>query len=418
LHFSKLFQTILEMKETKHPKPVKVGQTSVRIYRYDVKRNRTVYTEFRVQEGVGAARKFHNFNELEKAKAKAKQIGEAIESGNAAILKMDPADLASFQRAQELANSVGVPIESAVADYVAVRQMLAAVQITDRLTDIVGEHIKRHQRQAKVPQITVTDAVDRMLEQKRKDGLSERHVQDLDSRLTKFAESFQCQLASLTGPQITAWLRALGLSLRSQNNYRMAIQTLVSHAKECGWLPRDWSELDTVKKQKEKLETPEIFTPTEIKDLLSKASDKLRPYVAIAAFAGVRQAELERLDWSKVDIKTGYITIDASIAKTNSRRVIPMPDNLKQWLAPHVKKQGAVCEYGNVTNALVKLAKAAGVEWKHNGPRHSFGSYRTAQTADVPRVSYEMGNSPAMVKQHYHGLATPETAAEWFAVLP
>jgi hypothetical protein len=71
-----------------------------------------------------------------------------------------------------------------------------------------------------------------------------------------------------------------------------------------------------------------------------------------------------------------------------------------------------------VTNELVKLSTAAGVDWKRNGLRHSFGSYRTAQTSDIPRVSYEMGNSPAMVRQHYLKLSTEKQAAVWFSVMP
>jgi integrase len=399
------------MKKHSHPKPEKVGQAAVRIYRYDREKDGETYTEFRVQEGTGAARRFWNFNSITKARAKAKLIGQAIESGNAAILKYTPADLASFQRADDLLKIIGVPIESAVADYVTAYQKTGG-QVQAAADDFAKRKSK------KLPQITVTEAFEKMIEQKRKDRLSERHVEDLDSRLERFAGDFQCQLAAVTGPQITAWLRGLSLSPRSQNNYRMAIQTLVSYGKETGWLSRDWDEFETVKKLPERNGTPDIFNPEEIKSLLGKANDKLRPYVAIAAFAGVRQAELERLDWSKVDVASGYITIDASIAKTNSRRVIPMSDNLKLWLAKLAKKQGAVCEYQNVTNELLKLATDAEVKWKTNGLRHSFGSYRTGQTSDIPRVSYEMGNSPSMVKQHYMNLVTPEQAKEWFAVAP
>jgi hypothetical protein len=38
----------------------------------------------------------------------------------------------------------------------------------------------------------------------------------------------------------------------------------------------------------------------------------------------LRSAEIERSDWSKVDLENGYITIDASTAKTNSRRLLPI----------------------------------------------------------------------------------------------
>jgi integrase len=54
-------------------------------------------------------------------------------------------------------------------------------------------------------------------------------------------------------------------------------------------------------------------------------------FLTIGAFAGLRTAEIERLDWSKIDFKSNFITVDASIAKTNSRRLIPIQPNLKAW---------------------------------------------------------------------------------------
>jgi len=63
-------------------------------------------------------------------------------------------------------------------------------------------------------------------------------------------------------------------------------------------------------------------------------------------------------------------------------------------------------------------AKAAGVPWKPNALRHSFCSYRLAQTQDAAKVSLEAGNSPAMVFKHYRELVRPAAARQWFAVAP
>lgn len=38
--------------------------------------------------------------------------------------------------------------------------------------------------------------------------------------------------------------------------------------------------------------------------------------------------------------------------------------------------------------------KAKKVKWKKNALRHSFISYRVAETQDVPKVALEAGNSP------------------------
>jgi len=64
------------------------------------------------------------------------------------------------------------------------------------------------------------------------------------------------------------------------------------------------------------------------------------------------------------------------------------------------------------------LAEAAEVEWKHNGLRHSYVSYRTAETQDIPRVSYEAGNSPRVIERNYLKRVVPAEAQRWFSINP
>jgi integrase len=145
------------------------------------------------------------------------------------------------------------------------------------------------------------------------------------------------------------------------------------------------------------------------------------PFIAIGAFAGLRSKEIERLDWSEVHL-TGperFIEVKASKAKTASRRIVPITDNLAQWLAPFAQASGPVVVYGRNDKQLYQvIAPRAGVEWKRNGLRHSFISYRLAVVKDVGQVSLEAGNSPQMVFRHYRQLVTQSAAAEWFAILP
>jgi len=159
-----------------------------------------------------------------------------------------------------------------------------------------------------------------------------------------------------------------------------------------------------------------IFTPEQIAALLKKADNVLRPYLAIGAFAGLRTAELQRLDWSEIDLDRGFITVAASKAKTRQRRLVPMSDNLKLWLAPLRQASGPVCHHERAQRPLADLCE--GFTWAKNGLRHSYISYRLAILHDTARVALEAGNSPEIIFGHYRELVTPEAAERWFAVKP
>ncbi|MFO1501766.1 MAG: tyrosine-type recombinase/integrase, partial [Verrucomicrobiota bacterium] len=79
----------------------------------------------------------------------------------------------------------------------------------------------------------------------------------------------------------------------------------------------------------------ELFTPDEISRLLAAAPIDFRPCLTIGAFAGLGSTEIERLEWSDIDFAGRRIVVGASRAKTATRRVVPLDENVAQWLAPY-----------------------------------------------------------------------------------
>ena len=199
------------------------------------------------------------------------------------------------------------------------------------------------------------------------------------------------------------------------------IHLLCAYAKRRGYLPKDWDELDRLEKVKVKNGgNVAIFTPDEMAKLLSAATPEFLPALAIGAYAGLRTAEVERLDWREVHFAERFIEVTAGKAKTASRRIVPISDNLAAWLAPHVKPTGNVWGGGKITicNVQGDTSKAAGVPWKKNALRHSFCSYRLAENKNAAQVALEAGNSPQMIFQHYRQLVTEAEATRWFAIRP
>jgi integrase len=150
--------------------------------------------------------------------------------------------------------------------------------------------------------------------------------------------------------------------------------------------------------------------------MLEHSRHELLPYLTIAAFAGLRQAEAGRLDWS--EIKDDHILIMAGVSKTKVKRQAPLLPNLAEWLRPFRQEAGRVVPFNNITLQLSKLAENAGLNWKRNGLRHSFGSHRLALEKDPAAVAYEMGNSREMIFKHYRRVVTESQAHRWFAVYP
>ena len=277
--------------------------------------------------------------------------------------------------------------------------------------------LKRHP--ANLPKKTIAVVVAELIKSKTDAGKSDIYIKDLQGRLNHFANAFQVPIGSVTGAEIEEYLRALGRSGRTQNNYRRIIGTLLKFATRRGYLPKDHSEMDAVEKADDDSGDIEIFTPAELRKLFAAARPEMFVYLAIAAFAGLRAAELQRLDWSEVNLAGRFIEMKASKAKTASRRLAPITDNLAAWLAPYAQSSGPVAPFANMSKQLTeRLAPRVGLTWKHNGLRHSFISYRLADIKDIGQVALEAGNSPQMIFKHYRQLVTEPHAKEWFGIMP
>lgn len=94
--------------------------------------------------------------------------------------------------------------------------------------------------------------------------------------------------------------------------------------------------------------------------------------------------------------------------------------NLRACLQPCAKKSERAFSVGDdsLNRSPRELPTKAKVPWKKNVLRHSYVSYRVAETNDVNRTSLETGNSPAKIFSNYRELVTPAEAKKWFAILP
>ncbi len=215
--------------------------------------------------------------------------------------------------------------------------------------------------------------------------------------------------------EIDDWLRSLEVAAQTRNNFRTVLRTIFEYAVLRGYA----RENPTTKTAKAKVVrgAPAIFTPEQMRTVLENTPREYIPYVAIGAFAGLRTAEIERLDWSEIDLVQKLVHVKAEKAKSAQRRLVSISDHLAAWLAPHAKKSGQVAIL--VRTQRKKICKAVKMQWPANGLRHSFASYHLAQHKNAAATAAELGHtSPVMLYKHYRELVKPEAAARWWQISP
>jgi integrase len=272
---------------------------------------------------------------------------------------------------------------------------------------------------------TAAQLVDELLKAKEADGASTRYLGDLRGRLKAFASVFDGQpLARISAPQIDQWLRSLAdkesgrrLSPVTRNHIRRLLVVAFNFARSRGYCIDNPAEKTA--KAKEIDSVVGILGAAQTARLLESAPAELVPYVAIGAFAGLRRAELERLDWKEVDLQSGLIEVTAANAKSARRRFVKIQPNLARWLQPYAQLSGSVTPPG-YAKLLLAAREAAGItQWPPNALRHGFASYHLAHFNDAAALALELGHTNSqLVFQHYRQLVKPRDAERYWSIAP
>lgn len=155
--------------------------------------------------------------------------------------------------------------------------------------------------------------------------------------------------------------------------------------------------------------------------LLRHANEyQLLPYVSIGLFAGLRSAELLRLDAGAIKLSENSIVVSAEVAKKRSRRVVEICAALHEWLKLCKGLKGPIVDTKEFTDNWRQLKAAAGIDpWPHNALRHSFGSYHLSQHRDAIKTATQMGHrSSDVVHNHYKALVMNSEAEKFWNLKP
>jgi site-specific recombinase XerD len=130
-----------------------------------------------------------------------------------------------------------------------------------------------------------------------------------------------------------------------------------------------------------------VLTIDQAKKMLTNTEGQDRAYAAVGMFSGIRPEEIEKMDWSMVDLKHRSIRIPGIITKTRIGRTIELEPNAVEWIKTVAQASGPVFS-GDKSCLTKRLKTAAGMQkWPQDVLRHSYASMHVCHFKDASKTA-------------------------------
>jgi integrase len=343
-----------------------------------------------------------------------------------------PLVISEAEHARETLAPWGIGIAAAASEYAAALAILkdSGLSILEAATQAAG------QAKATAASKALSAAWESFLAAKA--GKASRTLQGYKQLQKGMVEHFDPKraIAEITGQELAAFINATSKGATSANLRRRYLRAWWNW---CARLPRNWCD----DKQAEALEMAStsasaisVLTPDETRALFTAAEAHhadMVPWLAVAIFAGCRQAELARMKAG--DITPGGITV--GVGNKTGRRHIALPAPLEAWLKAYpvpADKSAPLLPAGFAEkfDALRNLAgwrvkakdcpkpKKGAKPWAQNILRHTSASLHVALGTPIERLSFEFGHSGGLqtLRKHYVGVLPKAEAVEIWTMGP
>ncbi len=209
-------------------------------------------------------------------------------------------------------------------------------------------------------------------------------------------------------------------NLHSRRKARIILHGLFAFCRKRGWVETNPADFMDEQLPQERRIVPLNLQETE--NLLSACTEghfcECAAAVGIMLWAGVRPAEVARLQWDDIKLREGFIILHPQHTKTGGARCVSIQPPLAWWLRRFGHADGTLCPR-NWKRKWQHLHRAAGLTpWVPDVLRHSFASYHAVHFRQLEQLQFEMGHrSLQLLRCRYlaTGHISPQQAADFWS---
>lgn len=258
-----------------------------------------------------------------------------------------------------------------------------------------------------------------------------RHMLTARSVVGRFLDGrSQKTVASFTTAEVREFIETTGAgSPVTYNNVRAYLHAFF------GWAVKTGAAFRNVVSDVEKLKVPyrePKWLQVDKVEALFREAEGLDPSergavvarMALGFFAGVRSAEIDRINWANVNLDEGEVRV--ALPKGSSQghkpRIVTLSENAIAWLKTCDRDVDACVAFGQkaFSARFNLMCLKCGVKWEENYMRHTFATMHVAQHKNSARTAFELGHgeSSKVLDAHYRGLASRLEAERFWKINP
>jgi len=400
------------------PRIIKSGSAVVKVYQTKHATNSTGFA-YVVSYSTPSGRKQKKYADPQSALNEARLVASKIIAG-----QVEATDLSKGERDEYVSakNIIGnYPLIAAIHEWHKARELCGTsiIQAAQAWKDSYGKGVK---------EILIKDIATSFIKDKKRQGLKTKA--SYERTFPRFIEEFgDYPINALTKNDLSEWLyKAFTVSGKANihpetfNSHRKRLKTLFKWARDNGYLPRNaQTEVDLIPKMKVKRGPIGIFKVQEYSSILKLIKKKKPKYLAatvLAGFTGLRSIEIGTQKWEDIDLKRQFLKVSNAKEGTPAKRIVPLCSAAIEWLTMCDKINPLVAPKHNAIDIIRKEIRTANIACPDNGFRHSYISYKVAETSNVDETALFSGNSRDIIFKHYRELVSKADGLEWFSLTP